>query len=95
MVPIGIAVGLLVVAVARPTVLAPLNKLWTRFGLMLHRITSPIVLGVIFFGVLLPTGMLMRLFGRRPLRVTPDPRAETYWVPRAEQPSSDHLKRQF
>ena len=51
-----------------PTLLAPLNRLWTRFGLLLSRVTNPIVMALMFFVVLTPSGILMRLFGKDPLR---------------------------
>ena len=69
-------------AVAVPRLLAPLNRAWTRFGLVLHKIVSPVVLGIMFFGVILPTGLLMRLLGKDPLRLAFDPAAPSYWITR-------------
>src|SRR5689334_15620145 len=89
--------GLLIVAaVATPTFLAPLNRIWKRIGVLLSRIVSPIALGVLFFGVLVPTGLLMRLFGRDPMRLRFDRNASTYWIDRKPTgPAPDSMKRQF
>jgi hypothetical protein len=72
----------LVLAFLAPALLGPLNRLWTRFGLLLHRIVSPIVLGIMFFLVITPIAWLMRLFGKRPLRLGFDRAAGTYWIER-------------
>ena len=59
----------LLVTLIKSDALLPLNKLWMRFGLLLGMIVSPIVLGVIFFGLFTPIAMLMRLSGRDELRL--------------------------
>ena len=66
-----------------PSLLTPLNHLWFRFGLLLHRIVGPLVMGLIYFGAVVPIGLLMRLFGQRPIAPGFDRDAKTYWVPRA------------
>jgi hypothetical protein len=71
-----------------PGILAPLNRIWTRFGLLLHAIVSPIVLGSIFFLVVMPIGLAMRLFGKNPLPMGFDRGASTYWIKR-EPPGPD------
>lgn len=75
----GIFGGLAAWALTR---LAPLNRLWTRFGLLLHKIVSPLVLGVLFFLVLTPTALLMRACGKDPLRLHFEREATTYWIAR-------------
>jgi hypothetical protein len=91
-----VAAGFLVAALAFPSTLAPLNRLWTRFGLLLHRIVSPIVLGIMFFLVVTPIGLLMRLFGKDPLRLERDASAGSYWIPREPPgPPPESLKDQF
>jgi hypothetical protein len=74
------AASLLIVAVAAPRLLRPFAGLWFRVGLILHRFTSPIALGAVYFLVLTPTGLVLRLFQRDPLRLGRDPRARSYWI---------------
>jgi hypothetical protein len=77
------AAALAALALAAPRLLRPLNAAWFRFGLLLHRLLSPLVLAVLFFGVITPMGLLMRLFGQRPLVLGHDQAAASYWIPRA------------
>jgi Saxitoxin biosynthesis operon protein SxtJ len=71
-----------VVSLIVPVLLAPLNRLWMRFAQLLHKIVSPIVLGIMFFLVITPMGLVMRLLGKDPLRLEWDASARTYWVER-------------
>lgn len=83
-------------ALAVPRILAPLNRLWMRFGALLHRIVSPVALGILFYGVVAPTGLLMRLFGKDPLRLKFDREAPSYWIDRVPSgPEPPSLKNQF
>ena len=84
------------VSAVAPGLLAPLNRLWTRFGLLLHKIVSPIVLGIMFFLVITPMGLVMRLFGKDPLRLRIDRSASTYWIGRTPPgPPADSFIDQF
>ena len=74
--------------------LLPLNKLWMRFGLLLGMIVSPIVLGVIFFGLFTPIAILMRLSGRDELRLKFAQKA-SHWISREEPIKSESFKHQF
>jgi len=86
----------LLAALAFPGLLAPLNRLWMRFGLLLHRLVSPIVLGIMFFGVITPIGLVMRLFGKDPLRLQLDKAARSYWIERTPPgPAPETFKDQF
>jgi hypothetical protein len=79
-----------------PQVLAPLNRLWFRFGELLHRIVSPIALGVIFFGVITPYAVVMRLFGRDELLLRKGSARASYWVRREPPgPPPDSFRNQF
>ena len=75
------AIGTLLVlgALARPSLLAPLNAAWTRLGILLGRIVSPIVMGLVFVVAVVPTALVMRLRGHDPLRRRRLPPGETYW----------------
>src|SRR5262245_46605349 len=64
---LAVAVAFLLPAWLRPRLLAPLNKLWMRFGLLLNRIVSPVMLLLIYVVAVLPTGLALRLFGKDPL----------------------------
>lgn len=93
---IGVAAIFLLAAFARPSVLNPLNRVWFRFGMLLHRVASPIVLGLLFFVVVTPIGLLMRLLGSRPLQLRFDPTADSYWFHRQPVgPAPETMTRQF
>jgi len=79
----------LVVSVVRPKTLSFLNHWWTRFGLLLHTIVSPITLATLFFGVIMPIGIIMRLFGHDPLRLQFDNDAKSYWIDRKTTKESE------
>lgn len=82
-------------ALFSPSVLAPLNRLWMRFGALLHRIVSPIVLAVLFFVVITPFGAVMRILGKDPLKLQLEP-LQTYWVDREPPgPKPESLNNQF
>ncbi len=79
-----------------PSLLTPLNRAWMKLGEAMHHIVSPIVLGVLYFGVFSPIGLVMRLFGRDALRRKFQPQLRTYWIAREQGNSdSDSLKNQF
>ena len=78
-----------------PAALAPLNRLWAGLGLLLGKIVSPIVLGLIFFVVLTPVSVVTRLFGRDALLMKKRD-VESYWVDRTPPgPAPDSFKNQF
>ena len=70
------------VTATRAQWLAPLNRAWMKFGMVLHHVVSPVVLGVIFFAVFTPVGIVMRLIGRDAMNRAWDPSAKTYWTER-------------
>jgi hypothetical protein len=73
--------------------LLPLNKIWMRFGLLLGSIINPIVLGIIFFVLFTPYGIVMRIFGRDELRLKKIINKKSHWVLRSEtQPQTDFRK---
>lgn len=79
---VGIAAAFLVVAFVYPKVLAPLNRIWMKFGLLLAAIISPIFLALLFFGVFMPLGLVVRAFVKDPLKLKLDRDAKSYWVDR-------------
>ncbi len=70
------------VALLRPALLAPLNRLWFRFGLLLNKMTSPLIMGLLFYGVMTPYAYILRWLGKDLLRLRFDPSAESYWIDR-------------
>jgi len=85
-----------ITALTMPRLLEPLNKLWFRFGLLLHKIVNPLIMGLLFFVTVTPTGLLMRSLGKTPLKLGFDKSAESYWITRTPPgPAPESMKRQF
>lgn len=74
-----LSVCFLVLGLVIPSVLKYPNKIWMKFGELLHKITTPIILGLMFFGVFLPIGFLLRSFRILALQMKYDPKSNTYW----------------
>lgn len=82
-------------ALVAPGLLAPLNRLWMAFGLLLGKIVSPLVLGLIFMVLITPVALGTRLFGRDVLRMKKR-KVPSYWVERDPAgPDSSSFQRQF
>ena len=93
---LGLAVAFLARALVAPGLLAPLNRLWMRFGLLLHKVVSPLVLGLMFYATVTPIGLIMRLLGKDPLGRGFDPAAKSYWIERDPPgPAPETMKNQF
>jgi len=93
---LGVAIVFAVLAQWWPAPLAPLNRLWLRFGLLLHRIVSPIVLGLLFYLTVLPVSLIMRALGKDLLRLRARADATSYWIPREPPgPTPESMKHQF
>lgn len=91
-----VAAIFLVLALTAPNLLKPLNKLWFQVGLLLNKIVSPIVMGIVFFVTVVPIGLILKARGKDPLNRKLDPSAETYWI--TIDPNSDErtsMKKQF
>ena len=73
--------------------LTPLNKLWMKFGIFLGSIVSPFVMGVVFFMVVTPVGLIMRFLGKDLLRINKSKFVSTYWISREKQ--NNTMKKQF
>ena len=91
-----IALVLIIFSIFKPDFLKPLNRLWFLFGLILHKIFNPIIMGLLFYLTITPTGLLMRLFKKRPLNLSFDNSLESYWIQRSPPgPKSETMKNQF
>ena len=73
-------------------ILTPLNKIWFKFGIILGKIISPIIMGVIFFLVVTPIGLLMRLLGKDLLNLKYN-KNKSYWIEKKAPKSK--MKNQF
>ena len=93
---LGAAGAVLATALVKPGLLAPFNRVWFRFGLLLHRLVSPVVLALLFYTVVVPTGLIMRALGKDLLGLRRDRGAASYWIhrdPAGPQPES--MRNQF
>jgi hypothetical protein len=79
-----------------PRLLRPFNLVWFKFGILLHRIISPVIMGLMFFLVFTPIGVFMRLLGKNPLQLEFDTKADTYWISRTPPgPPPESFPNQF
>jgi hypothetical protein len=87
---------LLLLGIFAPSRLSGLNKAWSKVGGALAKVVNPIVLALLFFGAVTPMAFVMRMLGKRPLRLAPDRTAATYWITR-EPPEggASSMRRQF
>jgi hypothetical protein len=93
---LAITAGFFVIALLAPSLLRPLNWAWFRLGILLGRIVSPVVMGLVYFLTVTPTALIVRLLGKDPLRLKADPSAASYWIARNPPgPARGTLKNQF
>jgi len=82
----------LILGMINSSILTPLNKIWFKFGILLGNIISPIVMAIVFFGVVLPTGIVMKIL-RKDLIGLKKNNKNTYWIEKKSQMTS--MKNQF
>ena len=82
----------LVLGILNSKILSPLNKIWFKFGIFIGKIISPIIMGIIFFLVVTPIGLIMRLFGKDVLNLKYND-YKTYWIEKTGPKSK--MKNQF
>ena len=82
----------LVLGLLNSKILTPLNKLWFKFGIFLGTIISPIIIGIIFFLVVTPIGLIMRLLGKDVLNLKYN-KNQSYWIEKNGPKSK--MKNQF
>ena len=91
-----VAIAFAVVALSYPRLLAPLNRIWFRLGVALHRVINPIVMSLIYYCAVVPTGLILKLSGKDPLRLTLDRQAASYWIVRKPPgPAPGSMSKQF
>ena len=91
---VALASIFLFITLVKSEALLPLNKVWMLFGLLLGRLISPIVIGIIFLGLFTPIAILMRLSGRDELRLK-FVQKSSHWITRKEPINSQSFKNQF
>ena len=79
---LALAAATALVTVIRSHWLAPCNRAWMKFGELLHHVVSPLILGLIYFGVFTPVALVMRAFGRDAMCRRFEPAQPSYWVRR-------------
>lgn len=93
---LGVSALFCILVLIAPGVLKGPNRLWFRFGLLLHKIINPLVLGLMFFLIITPVALVMRLLDKDPLRLRLDSEVKSYWIyrdPPGPEPKS--MSRQF
>lgn len=93
---LALAVVFLAITLVHARLLRPFNRVWFRFGLLLHAIVSPVVMGLIFFVAVTPVGLAMRALGKDVLKLRFDADASSYWIERSPPgPAPGSMKNQF
>ena len=90
---IYIAIIFLILGLMNSNLLTPLNVLWFKFGKLLGSIVAPIVMGIVFFIVITPTGFIMRIFGKDLLNKKYNNKSKSYWINKEKSKST--MKQQF
>ena len=88
-----ISIIFLLLGLFNSKILTPLNKAWLKFGIFLGNFIAPIIMGIVFFFVVTPTGLIMRLLGKNLLMLKKDKYTNTYWIKKNKYKSS--MKNQF
>ena len=87
-----ISIIFLILGLINSRILNPLNKLWFKFGILLGKIVSPIIMGIIFFLVVTPIGLIMRMLGKDLLNLKYN-KNQSYWIEKSGPKSK--MKNQF
>ena len=88
-----IAVVFLILGLSNSRILTPLNRIWFKFGIFLGKMISPIIMGVIFFLVVTPIGLIMKILGKDLLNIKYNKKKKSYWIEKNDPKSK--MKNQF
>ena len=92
----GLSAGFAILTLAAPSLLGPLNHLWTRLGMALNTLMSPLIIGLLFFVVFTPIALIMRLFGTDTLGLRYEPKRASYWLDKNPPgPAPETMANQF
>ena len=89
---IVIAITFFILGLLNSKILSPLNKIWFKFGILLGNFVSPVIMGIVFFVVVTPTSLMMRMFGKNLLGLKKINK-KSYWIERPNIKSK--MKNQF
>ncbi|MDP7141948.1 MAG: SxtJ family membrane protein [Alphaproteobacteria bacterium] len=90
------SVILCAISITIPKTLSVPNRLWFKLGMVLHKIVNPFIMGALFFLVVVPIGLFMKVFGKDLLNLKLDNMAKSYWLPRTPQgPQKGSMRDQF
>ena len=93
---LAITAVFLVLGLWRPSMLRPLNIVWFKLSLLLAKIVTPIVMGLLYVTTIIPTSLFLRLGGKDLLGLAPKPSHDSYWIIRKPPgPDAGSMKRQF
>ena len=87
-----ISIIFLILGILNSKILTPLNQIWFKFGILLGRFVSPIVMGIVFFVIVTPTSLIMKILGKNLLNLKKNNK-KTYWIERSKIKSK--MKDQF
>jgi hypothetical protein len=90
---LGLGASLYAAGLIAPGSLGPVYRAWMGLARIISKVTTPIFMGIVYFGVLTPTGLIKRAFGKNPIVHTA--RDDSYWIKTEGQSSSGDLRRQF
>ena len=90
---LALSIIFFILGIFNSRLLTPLNRLWFKFGIFLGTIVSHIIMGILFFLVVTPIGVFMRLLGKDLLKMSKAKNISTYWIKRGKQQST--MKKQF
>ena len=89
----GLGAALIACGIVLPRALVPVHRVWMGMALAISKVTTPILLGAIYFLIISPIGLIRRVFGRDGLK--PKQTSGGFWVPRSSGPQPSDMKRQF
>jgi len=93
---LGVAAAFAAAAIFRPRILHRLNRAWLAFGRLMHRVASPLVMGLVFFLCVTPTAWIMRWRGKDLLSLERRPDLKSYWIDRESSlPNAQSMKNQY
>ena len=89
---LAISIVFLILGLINSKILTPLNKIWFKFGILLGNVVGPIVMGIIFFLIVTPTSIIMKILGKDVLNLKKN-NNNSYWIEKNNQKSK--MKNQY